>query len=123
MASSDEYCHLVSLFTSRNPERGREVEKRRRVEEKIESLGLRRSSVLIGSIRHRSDYAVGLELKEIRVSLQKEEKLEGGGGVTAQTTQQNLPINRTGSAEHNGVVIGIQNIQVSYPCSDDSRPG
>jgi hypothetical protein len=77
MPSSDEYCHLVSLFTSCNPERGREGEKRRRVEEKIESLGLRRSSVLIGSIRHRSDYAVGLELKETRVSLSSKRRKAG----------------------------------------------
>jgi hypothetical protein len=120
MPSSDEYCHLVSLFTSCNPKRGRESEKRRRVEGKIDGLGLRRSSVLIGSIRHRSNYAVGLELKPARVFLQKQEKLEGEE-VTVQTTYQNLPINRTGSAERCCAVISIPNIKVSYPCSDDGR--
>jgi hypothetical protein len=47
---------------------------KRRVEQKIESLGLRCSSVLIGSIRHQSDSAAGLELKTTLVSFFEKKK-------------------------------------------------
>jgi hypothetical protein len=57
----------------------------------------------------------------VSLFLQNEENLGGVGGVegvegeaTVQTTQPNLPINRTGSSsEGSGFAVGIQTVQGS----------
>lgn len=53
-----------------------------RVEERLR-LGLQRSSVLIGSIRHRGDTAAGLQLKKTFSLSSKREELERLGPVAA----------------------------------------
>jgi hypothetical protein len=68
---SDRHCDAIQwrsvspcfAFHLIQPEQEWESEKGKRVEQKIESFRLRCSSVLIGSIRHRSDCAAGLQWK------------------------------------------------------------
>ena len=101
-SSSDRHCDVMQwrtvspcfAFHLIQPEQEWESEKGKKVEQKIESFRLRCSSVLIGSIRHRSDCAAGLEWKMMttRVSFfERRKSADSSGTKCTQSTAASLP--------------------------------
>ena len=100
---SDRHCDVIQwrtvspcfAFHLIQPEQEWESEKGKRVEQKIESFRLRCSSVLIGSIRHRSDCAAGLQWKMMmttRVSFfERRKAAERSSTKCTQNTAASLP--------------------------------
>lgn len=95
---SDRHCDVIQrrtvspcfAFHLIQPEQEWESEKGKKVEQKIESFRLRCSSVLIGSIRHQSNCAAGLQWKMMttRVSFFERRKATDSSRTSAHRAQQ-----------------------------------